>query len=249
MSMLADASVHVAHDWLDYVAAFAGIGSLVLAAVAAGVAIRSKRDAERSANAAERIARSASATAELTVEMEKRGAEQLGIMRTEHAAFMAEQQRRPEVEPVLEIAGAPNQLAPLNVLIRSGATNVGLRTANQVLILTLVPMGIRVFRADPKGVPLEEIKLFPQREQTLQRRGAQYPAEGFGVKVDVVPAVFQVDHLLLVFPEPDVFEIATRCFHQDIPDGPAWAVAEIDLQGAPLRWTQTKRGGGGRGPG
>ena len=125
--LFAAQTIQLANDWLDYVAAFAGAGSLVLAAIAALIAVRSKRDAERSADAAERIAKSAASTAELTEQMEQRGAEQLRIMRTEHEAFMAEQQRAPQVEAVLEFAGIPNQGKPLEVLIRSGATKLAPR--------------------------------------------------------------------------------------------------------------------------
>jgi len=40
---VAVAGVSTTHDWLDYLAAFAGVGSLALAGVAAVVAIRSSR--------------------------------------------------------------------------------------------------------------------------------------------------------------------------------------------------------------
>lgn len=150
MPILAVASVHLAHDWLDYVAAFAGIGSLVLAFVAASLAFRSKADAGRSADAAERTAGAAAATVRLTATMERRSDEQLQIMRDEHRAFMEEQQRRPQIEPVLELGG-PGVHLPLNVPIRSGATNVGTLTARGVLIMTVVPQGVEVMRLDGDG--------------------------------------------------------------------------------------------------
>ena len=234
-------TLHVANDWLDYVAAFAGAGSLVLAAVAVLVAVRSKRDAQRSADAAEQTAKSAVATTKLTVQMEQRGAEQLQIMRTEHAAFMKEQQRRPEVVPVLEFAGIPNPARPLEVLIRSGATNVGARTAESVLIMTLVPQGVGLRRATHEGRPIGELPLEPQREQQLLRKGMQYPADGLGVRADVTPHVFHTDHFLLTFPEPDIYEIATRCLHMDIANGKNWTVAQINLFAVPPQWTQAQR--------
>jgi hypothetical protein len=234
-------SVQVAHDWLDYAAAFAGIGSLVLAAVAALIAIRSKSDARRSADAAEQTAAAAAATARLTVKMEQRSDEQLQIMRDEHRAFMEDQHRRPQIEPVLEMGG-PGTHGDLGVPIRSGATNVGTLTAEGVLILTLVPDGVRIFQLDGTGKVVGPVALEPQREQTLRRKGAQYPSVGFGVAVDVRPGVFQVDALLLSFPEPGIYEIATRCHHHDIPGGRCWAVAELVLGDGPLRWKQTERG-------
>jgi hypothetical protein len=153
-------TVHVTHDWLDYAAAFAGIGSLVLAAVAALVAIRSKSDARHSAEAADRTAGAATATAQLTAEMERRSNEQLQIMRDEHRAFMEEQRRRPQIEPVLEMGG-PGTHGHLAVAIRSGATNVGTRTAEGVLILTSVPDGVRVFQLDGTGRVVGPIALEP----------------------------------------------------------------------------------------
>jgi hypothetical protein len=236
-------TVHVANDWLDYAAAFAGVGSLLLALVAAAIAIRSKADAERSADAAERTAGAAAATAELTAQMERRGVEQLKIMREEHRAFMAEQSRQPDIQPVLEIGGATTG-SPLNIVVRSGATNVGSKTAEGVLVMTLVPQGVRVLQLDAKEQIVSEIALESQREQTLRRQGADYPAVGFGVNVDVRPKVFQTDNILLIFPGPDVYEIATRCHHHDIPGGCCWAVAQLNLLAVPLQWTQTERGTG-----
>lgn len=242
--MLADAStLHIAHDWLDYLAIFSGVGSLALAGVAALVAVRSKRDAERSADAAERTAKSAAATAVLTEQMEQRGVEQLHIMRTEHQAFMDERRRRPQIEPVLELGGAKPQ-NPLRVVVRSGATNVGSKTAEDVLIMTLVPEGVGVYQLDPEGNVIREIQLAPQREQTLRRRGAEHLAVGCGVEASVRPGVVQSDSFLLFFPEPDIYEIATRCHHHDIPGGVSWAVAELNLFGVPLQWKQTERGTG-----
>jgi hypothetical protein len=235
--------VKVAHDWLDYAAAFAGIGSLVLALLAASLALRSKADARRSADAAERTAAAAAATAQLTGAMERRSNEQLQIMREEHHAFMEERQRRPQIEPVLE-SGGPGTHLPLNVPIRSGATNVGTMTATGVLIMTLVPQGVQVMQLDGDGNVVAAIELAPQREQTLQRKGAGYPAVGFGVEADVRPGVYQTDALLLVFPEPDIYEIATRCHHHEIPGGRCWAIAELDLRGGPMTWRQTERGHG-----
>jgi hypothetical protein len=240
-------TVHVTHDWLDYATAFAGIGSLVLAAVAALIAIRSKSDARRSAVAAERTAEAAAATAQLTAKMEQRSNEQLQIMRDEHRAFMEEQHRRPQIEPVLEMGG-PGAHGDLGVAIRSGATNVGTLTADGVLILTLVPDGVQVFQLDGTGRVVRLVALEPQREQTLQRNGAQYPSVGFGVTVDVRPGVFQVDALLVSFPEPGVYEIVTRCHHHDIPGGRCWAVAELVLGDGPMRWKQTERGHAGSFP-
>ncbi|MBS1886040.1 MAG: hypothetical protein JSU06_02535 [Actinobacteria bacterium] len=234
-------TVHVAHDWLDYAAAFAGIGSLVLAAVAALIAIRSKSDARRSSDAAERTAGAAAATARLTAKLEQRSNEQLQIMRDEHRALMEEQHRRPQIEPVLEMGG-PGMHGDLGIAIRSGATNVGTLTAEDVLVLTLVPDGVRIFQLDGTGRVVRPVALGPQREQTLLRKGAQYPSVGFGVAVDVRPGVFQVDTLLVTFPEPGVYEIAARCHHHDIPGGRCWAVAEVVLGDGPTRWKQTKRG-------
>ncbi len=175
--------------------------------------------------------------------MERRSDEQLQIMRDEHRAFMEERQRRPQIEPVLELGGPGNQ-PPLHVPIRSGATNVGTMTAAGGLIMTLVPEGIEVMQLDGEGNVVASRELAPQREQTLRRRGAQYPAVGFGVDVDVRPGVFQADALLLIFPEPDVYEIATRCFHHDIPGGRCWAIAELDLRRGPTNWKQIDRGQG-----
>lgn len=237
-------TVHVTHDWLDYATALAGIGSLVLAVVAALIAIRSKSDARRSADAAERTAEAAAATAQLTAKMEERSNEQLQIMRDEHRAFMEEQHRRPQIEPVLEIGG-PGAHGDLGVAIRSGATNVGTMTADGVLILTLVPDGVRIFQLDGTGRVVGPVALNSQREQTLLRKGAQYPSVGFGVAVDVRPGVFQVDALLLTFPEPGAYEIATRCHHHDISGGRCWAVAEVVLGDGPMCWKQTERGHGG----
>lgn len=234
--------VHIAKDWLDYVAAFAGVGSLALAAVAAVIAVRSKRDAERSADAAERTAQSAAATTELTAQMEQRGVEQLQIMRTEHAAFMKEQQRRPQVEPVLEVAGPPDSSKPLQVLIRSGATNVGAKTAEGVLIMTLVPQGVTLVQATPEGRPIGAHPLEPQREQQLLGNGAQRPVEGLGVRADVSPHVVQWDHFILTFPEPGIYEIATRCLHMDIAGGKNWTVVELNLLAVPLQWRHTEGG-------
>jgi hypothetical protein len=234
---MAQVSVHVTPDWLDYLAAFSGVGSLALAVVAAAVALWSRGDARRSAEAAEQTARAAARTAELTQEIEARSADQLQIMREEHAAFMEQQRRRPELVPIFEFAGQPNPDAPTEILVRCGAVNVGSATAEKVLVSIMVPQGVEVDLAEADGLPVARLSLVPQLE-SIYRDGAEYPALAGSWSSDVIPTVRILQHCLLAFPGPGVYEIVSYCNHHELPGGSIRAAARLDLRGSVIHWGQ-----------
>jgi hypothetical protein len=211
-------------DSLDYVAAFGGVGSAVLAVVAIVLAVRAGKDARRSADAAERTAAAASASTRLAEESTAHAREQLEIERARAAALAAEQNRRPKVEPSIEILVQDWSAADTPfVVVQIGAINRGDKTASDAHAILFMPAAISVHRCDEKG----ENRF---AAQTVTQTGHQLKAAFDGrVSHDVHSVDWaltlkqggtrQVTWYRLGLPAAGEYTLAFRVLHEDLQDG------------------------------
>lgn len=199
--------VNVQHDWLDYLAAYSGAVGGAAAVVALILAGLSKREAARSADAAEATKRLAD--------------EQVEIMRKESAAAKSERDRRaaPEIRLGAHAPGARDNEAPAIVILTVGFSNDnGTRAVDRLTVNLSVPsvMQLRT-AADRYGNPGGNGNIADAPSEVLgDHVGALYWNEVLG---PIDQHVNVVRYLSLGSPPVRTHRIEAEIVNRDLPGG------------------------------
>lgn len=184
--------VAVRHDWLDYVGALGGFAGGIAGLVALIFAGLSKRDAERSATAAEQA---------------------LALMREE--AKVAEAEREKRADPVAQLSALAfvNSKDELGyVVLNIRISNEGTRAAERLMLSVVV--------ADPLSIaPCDEVGA--KTALTSSERLGTIPGKQYWAKrIDSLDLhIPRGGFLRLQSPAPGSHRITVRLSHEDIPTG------------------------------
>ena len=194
-------TVDVHHDLLDYLAALGGAVGGAAAVIALALAVMAKKDAKRSAGAAEATQRLAD--------------QQVAIMRQEAAAAQAERERR--AAPTIHL-GVGNRWPRLIVLTVGFSNEQGTRAIDRLPVNLQVPDSIDLYTcADLYGNDRERdyISHYPS-VRLGDHVGANVWAPVIG---PIEPLESAVRYLTLLDTPPGVHRIEAIMVHRDLPSG------------------------------
>lgn len=204
--------------WTDYVSAFGAVVGIVVAGAAFVVALRSTRDAHRSAESAEKTANSAY--------------EQLMLARAEHEQLEADRMRQPAVKTIdlSPINSKPGEQTPVGVF-RIGFTNTGDRDLRDALLTILFDRGCAATLTDRWGKPQSDQSKDDTRERWPGINGAPLAFDYFVRSVTVQVGVSVVRYVYI--PRAGRFPIRVKLFHAALTGSGLWTDRwiEIDNQG------------------
>jgi hypothetical protein len=191
LATLQEVIIH--HDTLDYASVFAGVAGGLAAIVALIFALLSKRDAQRSADAAEAA---------------------LAIMRRE-----AQRRANPDVQLSVHALGTSPEHPPGLVVLTLGFSNDGgTRAAERLTVNFLVAERLTLMPCDDEygnGSGHGKIMLSPN-EQLGDVVGVKFWANDVG---PIDPNVHRPAYLRIGGPPPGEHRLRAKLTHEDLPDG------------------------------
>ncbi|HEX5929862.1 MAG TPA: hypothetical protein VFY48_10760 [Solirubrobacterales bacterium] len=206
--------VQVARDYLDYLQAFGGLASLVIALVAAWFAWRSASSSEESAEAAERTAEAA----EVTADAAKR----------ETDLLVAEHERVPDVAVSLYIENMSTEPSgEVHVWVKLEAYNTGDRVAEGAFCALFAPRAVELRDCAPNGDLRVADTPVPQSSEKLNIDGETADTHSLNLRKDLLPHIAELRHVRMTFHKPGRYQILGGVRHPDIPNGEVRIIEEI----------------------
>jgi len=179
--------------------------SLVLAGGALWFAKRSVEEAAETAEAAQK-------TADLAAETAER-------QRREHEAFLDLQNRRPELEPLLEVASLETlENGKTVAIIDWGALNTGTKTADQAIMVLLVGKSVKIERCGADGANRQAVEPILQ-DHIVSVNDQSLAAHSWNEDSDLRPNVKDIRTAALTFEEPGTYEVRVLIQHPEIENG------------------------------
>lgn len=223
--------VTVARDWLDYVQASLTLLSLGLAGGAVWFARKSVDDASSAANSAhetvetsQAIAGHSQATAEHSAEMAKHAAESVALQREEHQAFIEAQNKKPDINVILELKSLETQNDGTTIAtMRWGAVNVGTKTAENALMIILSSTSTQIQQCDSNGSHRRPVAVAVQTDHKVIVNGESVEAHSWNEDASLRPHIRETRTSALTFAEPGEYEIQVLVRHPEIESGSASA--------------------------
>jgi hypothetical protein len=167
MRVLADKIVVVpnhGHDWLDHVWGWSQVGGAILALVALGIALWSRRDARDSAAAAARSAEAAERTASAAEISAANSTAAVELAQEELAMLKADASRRPVLHIDASITRLPSTPALREMVLRLEFSNTGDADAEGTVINVIAPTGTTMAASTHGGMKTGDIPTVPTPE-------------------------------------------------------------------------------------
>jgi hypothetical protein len=199
--------------WIEYVGAFGGLAGVALAMVAAWFAWKSGAEAKRTADAAERTASAAEDESRVSREL-------IEIQRAEHAAFIEERARAPQltarcrVHLDLDVEGA----AARRVILEIGWDNSGSKSLERAGFNLIVPDDVVIWLSDGHGnvSSLPSGWLMPAPLHELSKGKASHYLTR---TVDAPLHQHTVMHVGLDIPVPGRYPLEYKIFQHELSGG------------------------------